>query len=96
MCVGGGGMGVFSMNKFEQVSILGHQMSLAGGPCTVRSKLNKFEYVEVWGLGRRGRVLYNEVPCRVSLGAVQSLGVQDGGGGPCTVSTGHMPPRQTD
>ena len=32
----GGGEGP-QVNKFEQVSNLGHQMSLAGGPFTVRS-----------------------------------------------------------
>ena len=25
------------VNKFEQISSIGHQMSLGGGPCTVRS-----------------------------------------------------------
>ena len=56
------------MNKLEQVSILGHQMSLAGGP-----KLNEFEHVEGWGLGQGVWFLYSDVPG--SLGEVQCLGV---------------------
>ena len=38
------------MNKFEQVSSLGHQISLAGGPYTVRA------HVQGWSL-------YSEVQC---------------------------------
>ena len=41
------------MNKFEQISSLGHQMSLAERPCTLRSRLSKFEHA--WGLGPVGQ-----------------------------------------
>ena len=62
------------MNKFEQVSSDGHQMSLAGDPCTVRSY--------VWmgpgsvlgvgslyaGMGRVGDPVYSEVQCSMGNG----------------------------
>ena len=41
------------MNEFQQVSSDGHQMSLVGGPCSVRS------HVLRWGGGHLSR----EVPC---------------------------------
>ena len=55
----GWGGGFPQENKFEQVSKFGHQMLLAvervrekeGGPCTVRSKFNKFEHVHGAGPG---------------------------------------------
>ena len=45
--------GGFELNKFEQVSSDGHQMSLAGGPCPVRSSIGEG--------GSRDGGLYNEV-----------------------------------
>ena len=59
------------VNRFEQVSRFGHQTLLAvkrvgekrreGGPCTVRSKLNKFEHVHGAGPGWGEGILCSEV-----------------------------------
>ena len=59
------------VNKFEQISSLGHQLSLGGGPRTVRS--------HVWGGGRVGMVpVLVGFPCRVwgGLGPVGALYVE--------------------
>ena len=49
------------VNKFKQISSLGQQMSLGGGPCTVRSH----------GRGGQGRdgPCVSKVPGRVGWGA---------------------------
>ena len=52
------------MNKFEQVSSLGHQMSLPRGARTWKSKLNKVEHVGSNG----GGFLLSEVPYLRCLG----------------------------
>ena len=81
------------MNKFEQISSLGHQMSLAERPCTLRSRLSKFEHA--WGLGPVGqdqKGLCTVRPYVLGTGAwggsvyseVPCLGAQ-GHGIPCTV-----------
>ena len=55
------------MNTFEQVSSGGHQMSLRGGPCPVRSNVEGWgsPYNEANCLGGSvsGESLYSEVQC---------------------------------
>ena len=63
----GGGSWVSEVNKVEQVSIDGHQISLAEGPCPVR-----------WHVGGEGAErtqpggsLYFEVPCIIGNGHME-------------------------
>ena len=58
LCLGGGPQ----VNKFEQVSILGHQMSLAGGRQSLYSEAHVGRGAGARGRDRNGvEVLYGEV-----------------------------------
>ena len=65
------------VNKFEQVSSDGHQMSLAGDPCTVRSYvwMGPGSVLRVGslyaGMGRVGDPVYSEVQCSMGNGQMR-------------------------
>ena len=75
------------VNKFEQISSLGHHMSLTEGTCTMRSRLSKFEHA--WGLGPVGQDQGVSVQWGPMSGGTGAWGLSVYSEVPCLGDQGH-------